>query len=69
MGLGGVDFVDVLAMVEGFQSRPTAPSKAATDLYDCTPDGLIDFRDIQSCVDGFQGRSFAASVDCPNPCP
>lgn len=65
---GSVDVTtDVIAVIDKFASKATAPIKARCDLYPALPDRRIDVQDITTAVDAFSGRafSFAGPVPCP----
>ena len=64
---GTVDFVDITAMVDKFQSVPDALSKTRADLVDAVPDSVVDFSDISAVVDGFKGLGYP--FDVPDGCP
>ncbi len=73
---GGVDFLDVKMIVEGFVNAATAPPMFRMDLIgiggqgiECEPDQRIDFIDASAAVSGFQGVTFTEFTGCPVPCP
>jgi hypothetical protein len=59
---GGVDFVDISAVVDKFKNLPTAPRKARADVINSNitfpkPDGKVDFVDISTVVDAFRASA------------
>lgn len=52
---GEVNFIDIVAVVDGFIGIPTGPPKPCTDIAQDLPDGNVDFCDISAVVDAFQG--------------
>ena len=61
---GEVDINDLVAAVEAFEGRETAPPTGTVDLWPCIPDGIIDIVDIVQIVDAFEGTPYP----CPPPC-
>ncbi len=61
---------DIIAIVQGFQLRPSAPQLARTDLGGQLPDGLINASDILLVVFAFAGKDypFAAPACCSGAC-
>ena len=74
---GSVDiFSDVIAILQAFGSRSTAPALFRADLIgvgaaglDCQPDQVIDIQDIVGAVGGFSGLTYEARTGCGVPCP
>ncbi len=64
---GVANFVDISAVVQGFQGLPQAAPMPWLDLAPQVPNGSINFADISACVSGFQGQPypFAAPENCP----
>ncbi|MFQ5494509.1 MAG: galactose oxidase-like domain-containing protein, partial [Phycisphaerae bacterium] len=59
---------DVIAIIDKFAGRATAPIKARTDLEPATPDRLINISDATVALDAFRGRPYPFAPG-PLPCP
>ncbi|MFQ5494517.1 MAG: hypothetical protein ACE5EX_03970, partial [Phycisphaerae bacterium] len=59
---------DVIAVVDKFAGRTTAPIKARADIEPATPDQLINISDATRALDAFRGRSYPFDPG-PPPCP
>ncbi len=74
---GVVDIQDVVAILDGFSGRPTAPPVYQVDLFGvgvggftCSPDQVIGIiPDVTSALDTFGGSSFPEATGCSVPCP
>ena len=65
---GQVNFTfDLVALVDAFAGRPTAPSKVRADLEPATPNQIISIGDISLAVDAFRGIPYPFQP-VPNPC-
>ena len=64
---GVVNFLDVSAVVDGFQGSAGAGPLYPLDLYGCVPDRIVNFIDISGAVDGFRGKTYSAASLCAQP--
>ncbi len=65
---GDVNFMDINAAVQAFQSLATAPPLVWVDVAGDPPNGLINFVDIDKIVRAFQGGGYpfdGQGVPCP----
>lgn len=58
---------DVVAILDKFSARPSAPAKARCDLEPATPDLKINITDVISALDAFRGAKFPLAV-VPSSC-
>lgn len=67
---GRVDIpFDIIAILDGFASGPTAPLKVRTDIEPAIPDHKINITDATRALDAFSGVSFPFTptmLQCPN---
>ncbi|MFQ5495157.1 MAG: hypothetical protein ACE5EX_07220, partial [Phycisphaerae bacterium] len=59
---------DVIAIVDKFAGRGTAPIKTRVDIEPATPDQLINISDATRALDAFRGRPYPFDPG-PPPCP
>ncbi|MFQ5495633.1 MAG: FG-GAP repeat protein, partial [Phycisphaerae bacterium] len=58
---------DVIAIIDKFAGRATAPIKARVDIEPATPDRLINISDATRALDAFRGKSYPFSPGPPCP--
>jgi hypothetical protein len=61
--------IDVIAVLDKFGNRPTAPSKARVDVEPGDTDGEINITDVVRTLDAFRGVSYPFSPPLSVPCP
>ncbi|MBI2452070.1 hypothetical protein HYV50_03250 [Candidatus Pacearchaeota archaeon] len=67
---GRVDIApDVLAILDKFSNKPTAPSKTRADIEPRIPDQKINITDISRDLDAFRGLPYPFTGADPNECP
>lgn len=66
---GGVNVLDMAAVVDAFRHYPGAPPIYRADQQGCIPDRRVDTSDMVGVVDAFRSRDFFLSSFCTNPCP
>ncbi|MBI4716446.1 MAG: S8 family serine peptidase [Planctomycetes bacterium] len=62
-----VNFVDVQAVLQRYQGRPTAPALVRVDVDGQMPNAVVNFADIQRAIQAFLGAGYP--YDPPTPCP